>query len=144
MCCGLAYQRFGLGGSAFVLVVSHRLHRLFSYQNCFGFSLRLASSAISLMRFCLVSARLASTSHCRIAFFTDLLKLKKKSFEPLWVLNAFSKSAGMVSSSTSSKIVHLPFCFAVSIVSKPAFVLRHLHSRLTMFDLEMPTSLLPF
>ena len=73
--------------------------------------------------FFLVSGRLARTSHCKMLFLTDLLKLKKKSFEPGLLLNSIAKSLGIFSSSTSSKIVHEPFCFAVSILVKPALVI---------------------
>ena len=93
------------------------------HLNCFGFSFLAASVAISAILFCLVSGRLASTSHCKILFLTDLLKLKKKFFESGLVLNSLPRSFGIFNSSTSSNIIHEPFPFAVSILSKPAWVI---------------------
>jgi hypothetical protein len=81
------------------------------YLNCFGFSFWAASFAISVILFCLVSGRLARTSHCRIIFLTDLLKLLKYSAEPGNDWSASPRSFGMINSSTSSRMNHEPFFF---------------------------------
>lgn len=49
----------------------------FLHQNCLGFLFSAACSAISSMRFCRVSGRLASTMDVNIIFLTVLLRLKK-------------------------------------------------------------------
>lgn len=84
------------------------------YSKCFGLNFYSALSTTSSIRFCRVSCCLARTIQLNIIFLVYLLKLRKWSFEPLYFSNAISKSSGIINSSTSSKIVKCPFCFAVS------------------------------
>ena len=87
------------------------------------------------MRFCRVSGRLARTSVESINFRADLLWLRKQSFVPGCFENAASKSGGTMSSSTSSKMVHEPFCLATSMHFIPASVIKLCSSSLTIFSL---------
>ena len=48
----------------------------------------------------------------------------KKSFASGWVSNACSKSGGIINSSTSSKMVHVPFRLAISMLTSPASAIR--------------------
>jgi hypothetical protein len=109
----------------------------FCPRNCFGFKFWSASSTISVILFCLVSCRLARVSHCKIFRLSDLLKFEKYSLALFLFLNSLSKSLGIIKASASSKIVQEPFCFAVSTVLKPAFVILNLPSSNGQFFLYL-------